>query len=174
MKGLPKFPKDYFERFSTSPVSIKPFDPKSKRIASEYIKKLEKLLCGLDIKLLHKGSTALGIAGKGEVEIGVYPSDKDWSKVLDGLKNHYGKIGNLRKNYARFNDVFNGFEIEVIVQKGREAEVDIKLTKFLKERPDLLKEFVKIKKKYAYSKREYQIQKDKFLRKVIRAIPEDY
>lgn len=42
----------------------------------------------------------------------------------------------------------------------------------MKSHPKILREYEKVKQQYAYSKREYQIQKDKFFRKVITMIPD--
>lgn len=57
--------------------------------------------------------------------------------------------------------------------KGYEAKLDKEITKYLIENKKLLKEYGDIKKKYCYSKKQYQIQKNKFFQKVIRMIPED-
>ena len=173
MIGLPKFEKEYFQKFSTKPVTLKPYDPKSKVVAEKYIKKLTKLLDGFDVEIIHRGSTAFKISGKGDVEIGVYPAEKSWYQVLERLVNHYKGVGCLEKNYARFNDELDKFEIEVIVMKGHEATVDKKLTKYLLTNREILKKYEKLKKKYSFSKREYQIQKDKFLRKVVSQISDD-
>ena len=32
--------------------------------------------------------------GKGEVEVGVYPNDKEWNKVVDKLKSVFGEPEN--------------------------------------------------------------------------------
>ena len=172
MKNLPPMPDSYFEKFSTNPVSVKPFNPKSKLIAKEYIVLLRNFLKGYRVEILHRGSTAFGISGKGDVEIGIYPSETDWQSVIETLKNYFGELGNIEDDYARFNDRKDGFEIEVILQKGDAAIVDMALTKYLMSHPEILNEYEGVKKKYAYSKREYQIQKDKFLRKVVETIPE--
>lgn len=171
MRGLARLPRKYFNKFSDKPVKIKPFDPNSQKIAREYIQVLRKLLGDLDLEFIHRGSTAFGIAGKGDIEIGVYPRQSDWDRVLKKLTQKYGEAGNVENNYARFNDLYNGQEIEVIVMKGHEAEVDRELTNFLIIRPDLLKEYEKLKFKYAFSKKEYMIQKDKFLNRVVGMIP---
>lgn len=174
MIGLPKFKKDYFNKFSTKPVTIKPYDHKSQIVGQKYIKKLTKLLEGFVLEIKIKGSTAFKIPGKGEIELVIYPTDDSWSQVLEKLTNHYKGAGRLEKNYARFNDEFDEFEIEVILLKGYEATVDRKLTKYLKTHPEILKDYVKVKKRYSFSKREYQIQKDKFLRRVVSQIPDNF
>lgn len=173
MIGLPKFEKEYFQKFSTKPVTIKPYDPKSKVAAEKYISKLTKLLEGFDVEIIHRGSTAFKISGKGDVELGVYPTKDSWFQVLKKLINHYKSVGCLEKNYTRFNDELAGFEIEVIMMMGREATIDKKLTKYLLAHPEILKEYEVLKEKHSFSKRKYQIQKDKFLRGVVSQIPDD-
>lgn len=170
MKGLPEFPKEYFERFSTKPVLIKPFDPKSLNVAAEYKKKLDEVLRPFGLEAFHRGSTYFDIAGKGEIEFGIYPKEKYWYTVLVAIINYYKAIGNLESEYARFNDNLYGFEVEVILMTGHNAIVDQKLNEYLKSSPALLKEYEEVKRKSAFSKREYMIQKDRFLRDVVSRI----
>ena len=54
-----------------------------------------------------------------------------WGKVINALKTHLGTVDNLEENYARFNDTYEGFEIEVILLRGHDAVVDKKLTECL-------------------------------------------
>ena len=119
------------------------------------------------VKTLLRGSTAFGIAGKGEIEIGIYPREGDWREIINTLKSHFGQVDNLEENYARFNDKYKSFEIEIILLKGHDAVVDKKLTKYLKSSPKILKEYEKLKRKYSFSKREYMIQKNSFLKKIV-------
>lgn len=171
MKGLPKFPKEYFERFSTNQVLVKPFDPRSLEVAEEYKKKLDEMLRPFGLTAFHRGSTYFGISGKGEIELGLYPKKEDWYKILVAIINYYRAIGNLENEYARFNDNSEGFEIEVILMTGHSAVVDQKLNEYLKSNPALLKEYEEVKRKWPFSKREYMVQKDKFLRGVVAQIP---
>lgn len=165
-------PDGYFEKFSTNPVPLKPFDPKSKLVAQEYIKLLSTLLKDYQLPILHRGSTAFGISGKGDIEIGVYPSGNSWLPVINIIKEKIGNPKNIENDYIRFNDEKAGFEIEIILLKGRSAKVDIALTSYLINHPEILERYEEIKKQYSYSKREYQIQKDKFLRRVVESIPD--
>lgn len=155
-------------------MEIGPFDPKAREVGQAYIDQLQQHLIEFKPKITLRGSTAFGIAGKGDIELGVYPKATDWQRIIEQLKGRYGKIGNLEKNYARFNDELKGFEVEIILLKGHDAEVDQKLTAHLLSRPKLLKDYEQVKLNSAYSKREYQKAKDKFLRKVIKNIPEGY
>ncbi|MBN2015772.1 GrpB family protein [Candidatus Dojkabacteria bacterium] len=172
MKGIPKFPKEYFLKYSTKPVDIKPFDPKIKGVAKQYARKLNRLISDFELKVMHRGATAFGISGKEDIEFGIYPDEDQWFMLLMHLINHFQKIDNLEENYARFNDKFRGYDIEIILMKGHDAKVDKCLIEYLLSHPRLLKQYEDVKEKYAYSGREYAIHKDKFLRKIIKLIPE--
>lgn len=167
MRGFTKLPEGYFEKYSDKPVKLVPFNPKAKDTASIYINRLKAWLSGFDTEILHRGSTAFGITGKGEIEIGIYPKDRDWDKVIAVLRSYLGEVSSLEENHARLNDDFEGFEIEIILMKGYDAEVDKKLTGYLINSPETLKGYEALKRKYSYSKREYMIQKNKFLGKIV-------
>lgn len=171
MRSLSDTPISYFNKFKDKPVHIKPFDPSLVIIAQKYIKKLKKILFAFNPQIVHRGSTAFGIAGKNEIELGVYPKPKDWQKIIDFPTEYFGQVNNIEKNYARFNDIYNDTEIEIILMKGYDATVDKKLFSYLVSHPDLLKKYEKLKYKYCYSKKDYMIQKDKFFRNVIKDIP---
>lgn len=172
MRGVSPLSDSYFDKFKDKKVKIKPFDPRTKLVAKKYIETLRKILDDLDVEIVHKGSTAMGIAGKGEIEVGIYPKVGDWEKVVQLLTDHYGKIGNQEEDYVRFNDIYDGIEIEVILMRGRDAEIDKKLFEYLISNPQILKEYEDLKYEYCYSKRKYMKQKDKFFRKVIETIPD--
>lgn len=99
-------------------MEIGPFDPKAREVGQAYIDQLQQLLTKFEPKITLRGSTAFGIAGKGDIEIGVYPKSRDWPMIVEKLKKHYGKIGNLEKNYARFNDEKDGFETKSSYSKA--------------------------------------------------------
>ena len=167
MRGLTKLPDSYFAKFTNKQVRLYPFNPKSRVVAKKYILKLERLLSEFNLEIIHRGSTAFGIAGKGEIEIGVYPKTKDWTLVLKCLTKFIGKLDNLETNYARFNDRFQDFEVEIIVLKGSDAKIDRQLTEYLKSNSEVLNQYEKMKYQFAYSKKEYMIAKDKFFRKLV-------
>jgi hypothetical protein len=171
MKDLPLLPDGYFDKFSTKPVKVKPFNPKSKIIAEKYIDLLKELLKEHNFKILHRGSTAYEISGKGDIEIGIYPSERDWNDVIVTLETKFGAAGNIEDDYVRFNTSSSGFDIEIILFRGMGAQIDVAKNQYLLEHKDILKKYEGLKKKYSYSKREYQHQKYKFLRKVVESIP---
>lgn len=171
MKPLDKFPDEYFLKYRQGPLKLHLYNPKQERVANYYIAKLRKLL-GKKVGLMIRGSTAFKILGKGEVEVGIYPKVSHWEGSIALLKRVFGNPENQEQNYLRFNDTYEGKQVEIILLKGYEAEVDIKLHEYLIAHPKLLKEYEDIKIKYCFSKREYQRQKSEFLARVISEIPE--
>lgn len=174
MKPLPlPADDDYYERrYKTTPLAFKPFNPAATEIAARVIAGLHTLLAGLPGEIAHRGSTAWGIGGKGDIEIGVFPDGEAWSPSLDRLSAHYGAPGSISENYARFNDTVDGYEVEVILLRGYEAEVDRRVDAFLRARPDLLQEYEDIKRAFSSSRREYQRHKDRFFARIVALVPD--
>jgi GrpB-like predicted nucleotidyltransferase (UPF0157 family) len=170
MKPRAEPPAEYYDRFRTKPVTVKPFDPAARLVAGRYAALLEQMLPGIDI--VQRGSTAWGIAGKGDIELGVYPAAGDWERVIETLAGRYGPPPSVGEDYARFNDSAEGYEIEIILLRGYEADVDRALHAYLPKHPELLAEYERIKRAYAYSRREYQRQKDRFFARVVAMIPD--
>jgi len=172
MNGWNKFNDDYFLRYSEKPVKLKPYNPKQTEIANKYLIEIKRILGNRDAKLIIRGSTAFKIQGKGDIEVGVYPHNTDWEQTVSLLTDVYGQPMNIEEDYVRFNQIYDGFDVEIILLKSHEAEVDLALTEYLLRNPAILKQYEKVKQKYAFSKREYQIQKNIFLSNIISQIPD--
>lgn len=172
MKSLNKFPPEYFLKYRETPVKLKPYNSIQQEIGDYYIDKFKDLLQEFDVYIALKGSSLYKILGKGEVEVGIYPKEADWDSIIDILQNNLGEPKNVEMDYVRFNQVYKDKEVEIIILKGPEAVVDRKLQEYLCSHKDLLDEYTRVKQQNAFSKREYQIQKNKFLSKVIEMIPE--
>lgn len=169
----PLAPDDY-NRYSTKPVPFDPWDPKTKIVAANMLANLEQILSGLEVELLHMGSTALGIAGKNEVEVYVYPAQGLWETVTQTLTNTYGEPGHRDKDFIRYDTTMDGYPIELIQVRGYSGKVNKAVFRYLAAHPDLCEEYVAIKKQYRFSKREYMIHKEQFFQKLTRQIPDDY
>ena len=173
MQPLNKFDENYFLKYKEKPVVLKPYDPKAQVIAEELIKTIKSWLKGLDIDVMIKGSTAYQIIGKGDIEIGIYGNEGNWDKVKTILTSKYGEPDNLENDYFRFTRSYKDFEVEIVTLKGYEGKLDRAITSFLIQNSKLLRQYEEIKLKSAFSKREYQIQKNKFFTKVAEMIPEN-
>lgn len=165
---------DDYTKYKTTPVPNAPWDPKTLVVAKKAKTLLKSLLKDFDIEILHMGSSALKIGGKNDVEIYVYPNNDDWEKVAKVLENKFGKAGHTEEDFIRLNHKIDGFEVEIVQLKGIPGKMNKATFKYFKLHPDACKEYEALKKKYHYSKREYQIQKDRFFAKFVSKLPEDY
>jgi GrpB-like predicted nucleotidyltransferase (UPF0157 family) len=167
-------PKGWFKQFSkTKKVKIVKRDTKVFKLVHEFSFKLKKLL-GESIEIEHRGSTALGISGQGEVDLYLRVKNrKEFTKAFAKLKTKFGEPRSYYPNEprARFNYIYHGIEFELmLVLHSAIDELEGRLFfNYLKKHPELLPKYEVIKSKYAkISKYKYQIEKHKFVRKVLK------
>ena len=159
--------QSYFEKFSEKPVEIKPFSQSNYVLGIRFVEYLNKMLEDIDVTCTLKGSTLYKIAGKDDIEVAIYLEDSNWFSTIIYLINRFGSIGNLEDSYARFNYSFEPREIEIILMRGEDAEIDQKISNYLLNHPEELGRYEEIKRKYSYSKREYQKQKSVFFDEIV-------
>lgn len=128
-------PEDY-DKFSTRPVPIRPFDPESKRAAFAYGARLDGRLASTGVAAELHGSLALELAGKGEWEFALYPSPNRWYPTLTLLVNHFRGVYLLSEELVLFNDVCDGHNVEVIVMRGNAAACNRAIMRYWREHPD--------------------------------------
>lgn len=170
MKGIPKFPKKYFEQYRITPLKLKPYSSKQKEIGDKFVNKIIEIINDPKTEITLRGSTLYKILGKGDIDIGIYATPKGWKIALNKLLLFYGKARVIEKTFAAFYIEKDGFEIEISLMKGHQTEVDKALTNHFLTNSASLVEYENLKRKYSYSKREYLIQRDKFFRKIIDSI----
>lgn len=172
MRGLPKLSNEYFAQFRTTPLKLKPFDPKARQIGKEFANKLKNQLINIPtIEVALRGSILFGIPGKGDIDIAVRTTSRSFPQAYKVLCELFGNPRATGKTFAAFYIYIEKYEIEISLMKGHEAVVDKVLTDYLCCHPDTLREYVELKEKYCISKREYLIQRNRFMQKVIRSIP---
>jgi len=109
MKQLPLFPNRYWLKFETKPVIISDYDPRSTNIAKKYIQNISQILTDYPIDAIyHRGSTALQISGKGDIEIGIIPQADYWFDTIVFLSQHFRSLRNLDDDSGGFNDNVDG------------------------------------------------------------------
>src|SRR5207248_932729 len=136
-----QFTREQFAKFSHTPVLIKPFDPRNRLIAREYMKQIDVLLSPWNIQAKIIGSTAYGIAGKGAIEVGVFLNNGNWNEVIVKIEDTFGKMEVVEKDFAQFHDEFQDYDIKVMLFKGHAAKVNRKLHDFFLNHPDVLKRY---------------------------------
>ena len=161
---------EYFEKLSNDPVVLKPFDPESKRFAKIYSNKLDSLLSQFSVHAELFGSTDLEIDSKGEWEFGIWLDDKQWYLVLIMLINHFGSIQTLSDDFSLFNDVSNGYDIEIIPMRGDAAVRNQAIMNYWRNNPEAVMAYRAGKIAHAYSKREYYRWKNKHISDIVEAL----
>jgi hypothetical protein len=165
-----RLPDSYFEKLSNDPVVLKPFDPESKRSAKVYGDKLDALLSQFSVQAELFGSIDLEIDGKGEWEFGIWLDDTQWYPVLILLINHFGSIYTLSDDFALFNDISDGYDIEIIPMRGEAAARNQAIMKYWRNNPEALGVYLAGKIAHAYSKREYYRWKNKHISDIVEAL----
>jgi GrpB-like predicted nucleotidyltransferase (UPF0157 family) len=166
MKPIP-LDDTYFAKFSTKPVDLKPFDPRTKEAALALMAILNAQVAAWGIRSVLHGSTALELEGKGEIEVVLYLNDENWVPVKAHLIEMYGPPHSEEENFVNINTVYNGIDVEIILVRGHDAEVNRAIMDYLHTHLDACADYVALKRRYASSRREYYRQKHLFFCQII-------
>jgi len=167
---IQRMPDTFYDRYSEQPVGIQPFDPLNKQRAMVYGERLNQMLAPCEVSAELFGSTDLEIATKGEWEFGIWLDDTNWFPLLTALINHYRSIGYLAEDFARFNDVCDGTEVEIIAMRGERAAWNRAFMSFMRTHPEARKAYEQGKIAHACSKRAYMRWKDNFIADVLESL----
>ncbi len=162
-------PEDY-EKFSTRPVPIRPFDPDSKRAALAYGARLNERLASTGVAAELHGSLALELAGKGEWEFALYPSPDQWYPTLTLLVNHFRGVYSMSEELVMFNDVCDGHHVEVMAMRGNAAACNRAIMRYWREHPAAAARYEAEKYRHAHSKRDYYRWKDGFIADILESL----
>jgi GrpB-like predicted nucleotidyltransferase (UPF0157 family) len=155
---------DPFLRFKETPVKCEPFDPRALELYEIYRARVRDWL-GPDAYIELRGSTALGLPGKGELDISVIAADvAEFRRIREKLLAVFGTAGSDEPEFVRFDDALEGREIELMIKlAGSEGErLEQGVLERLRSDPRARERYVELKQRYAYSKREYYRQKERF------------
>jgi GrpB-like predicted nucleotidyltransferase (UPF0157 family) len=161
-----------FERMSTDPVQLKPFDPRTKALALDLMAVLDRQVADWSVQAVLHGSTALEIEGKGEIEVALYLDDENWDAVRAHLYRLYGRPWSEEANFVNINTQAHGIDVEIILLRGADAVINRALMDYLHAHPEVCAEYVALKRTYAYSRRVYYQQKNRFFRRIVESLPE--
>ncbi|HEY8601087.1 MAG TPA: hypothetical protein VIL85_21820 [Thermomicrobiales bacterium] len=162
-------PEEY-EKFSTRPVPIRPFDADSKRAALVYGARLNERLASTGVAAELHGSLVLEIAGKGEWEFALYPSPDQWYPTLTLLINHFRGVYLLSEELVMFNDLCDGHNVEVIAMRGNAAECNRAIMRYWREHPAAAAIYEAEKYRHAHSKRDYYRWKGGFIADILESL----
>jgi len=150
-------------------IEILPYNPAIKDIF-EVIKK-EILDFLPEVNVLHRGSTALGILGQGEIDLYIPVLKKDFDNYLEKLINHFGEPGSLYHcKRARFVKYIDNIKIEIFLinEETNDWKNSVKFENYLRKNKSALEKYEKLKQEAnGLSVREYYRRKLEFISDLI-------
>src|SRR3989339_407507 len=150
---------------NTDIIKVIPYNPKTKDVFRIIKKDLKKILG--NVRISHRGSTALKISGQGEIDLYIPTTIKDFNRYLDKLTKHLGKPGSVYPlERVRFVKYIDDIKIEIfIINKNNSGwKNSIKFEQALRKNKGLLNKYEKLKqscdglsvKKYYAKKTEFK------------------
>lgn len=173
---LTKQQRDWLNHLSdTNKVKIISYNPKVKEVFNQQKLKLQKILGGNAI-ILHKGASAWGISGKGDVDIYIPIEVEKFDAYFELLKEKLGEPGShYHSERARWNRNITDIEVEIfLVNKDAEFYKESeRFWSYIEIHPEVLDEYRIIKEKAeGLSTREYYTKKVIFINQVMSKIKE--
>ena len=158
---LNKVPKD-------KKVKIYPFSSKSTEVAKEIINIIHNTYPDLEIK--HVGASALKISGQNDLDIYIFSNPKNFDKYLPGIIEIFGEPLHRHETFCEWKLQKEEFNIELYLtaKDSPTMQKQIKVFETLRDNPDLLEEYEKLKKSMnGKSFKEYQEKKYEFYHKIL-------
>lgn len=159
----------------TDKVKIIPYDSRVKEVFKQQQKDVQSIL-GDDAIVLHKGASAWGISGKGDVDIYIPVAAEYFDHYFGKLKQAFGEPGNYYpKERVRWNKQVDDIEVEIFLvnQEATFWKESLLFWDYIETHPNMLDEYRRIKEKAGgRSIREYYTRKVIFINKIMQLIRE--
>lgn len=166
---LTKRDKQFLEKVPTNKkVTIKPFNPKARRLGEEIIKNIKETFP--HTKVVYTGSTMLGIYGQQDIDIFVLANPNDFDRYLPFLKDSFGEPKHTNSDSINWDIKKNGFVIDLYLSSPKNPGTirQLKILDVLGKNKELLKEYDTLKKKMdGKPMKEYQKKKFEFFNKIL-------
>lgn len=157
----------------TNKVKIIPYDLRVKVIFQQQKSELENIL-GNDVEILHKGASAWGISGKGDVDIYIPVSVEVFDEYFERLKQVLGEPGSYYHNErVRWNRHIDNVEIEIFLvnHDAQFYKKNMLFWNYIETHPDVLEAYRKIKEEANNTTtKEYYTRKVIFINKIMKSI----
>lgn len=147
---------------------VKPFNPKGLGIANQIIADIKSVEPDLEVVCL--GSLPLKIAGQEDIDISAFCIKSEQPKHFDNFKKLFGEPTRKGTNSTGWDFQKDGFSVSVwLTDPTVETTINqVRVFNLLKDNPDLLKEYEKIKEEAKdLTYKEYQIRKYEFYNRIL-------
>ena len=149
-------------------MTVKPFNSKGLAIANQIISDIKAAEPDLEVVCL--GSLPLKIAGQEDIDISAFCIKSEQPKHFDNFKKLFGEPTRKGTNSTGWDFQREGFSVSVwLTDPTVETTINqVKVFNLLKNNPDLLKEYEKIKEEAKdLTYKEYQIRKYEFYNRIL-------
>ena len=150
----------------TDTIEIVPYTPQAKEVFQQQQAEIQSIL-GADAVELHKGATAWGISGQGDVDIYVPVSISQFDSELDKLRGALGEPASVYPHTrVRWNRTVAGMKVEIqlVNQDAEFYRNNVAFWDYLETHPTALAEYERVKAEAAgTSTREYYTRKVLFI-----------
>ena len=151
-------------------VKIQPYDPQVTEIFQE-VKKEIQLLLGPETEVLHKGASAWGISGKGDVDIYIPVPANKFETTASILKETFGKPGSFYPlERVRWTRNVKDYEVEIFVMNkaSQRWKDSLVFWREMETNPKALEQYRILKEKAeGLTVREYYREKLEFYNQVL-------
>ncbi|MBL7045511.1 MAG: GrpB family protein [Parcubacteria group bacterium] len=158
---------------NSSKIKIRPFDPSCGE-KFERVKSLIQSRLGKSIDVEHHGATSLGISGQDEIDVYVPVPPESFNNFIAPLTKLFGEPkSNYPLERMRFVTFIDKKHVDIfLVNKKCHNWLDsIKFEKYLKEHPETLKAYEKLKESGDHtSTREYYRRKIEFINDILNKV----
>jgi GrpB-like predicted nucleotidyltransferase (UPF0157 family) len=150
--------------------SVTPYDPKVKEVFLKVQQELQEVL-GPSVSIQLRGSSALGIGGKGELDVYIPVDSEVFAQTLKALTQKYGTPGShYPLERARFNLKRDGALIELfLINNQAEGWINLNMfEEYLLAHPDELRKYEQLKESLeGKSTQEYYTVKLEFFNQIL-------
>ncbi len=154
----------------TDQVKIVAYNPQVKQIFQTYKKQLQTVLDPYQ-SIQHRGASAMGISGKGDIDIYIPLEPQLFNQTVIAIEGLYGKPGSVYPlKRARWTLDHQGVEVEIFVinQQDESWTTSVIFEDYLVTHPHSLHEYAKLKERLAgQSTRSYYRAKTEFINSIL-------
>lgn len=154
----------------TNKVEIFPFDPKCNE-KFEKIKSQIQSAIGIELEILHRGASSLGISGQREIDVYIPLPPEQIEELAPKMERVFGKPTSIYLlERTKFLVKIDGTTVEImLINKKHKGWIDGEtFMSYLKENPDALEQYRILKEEATgVSTREYYTRKINFINEIL-------
>ena len=154
--------ENYLQTLPDDPITVSPWDPNTHKIAGELIAQIKNHFPELEV--LYTGASALGIAGKNDIDISVLDKIENFDSHLPKFIEILGQPLKIGRKNIRWEFKKDGYDIDIYLTDKDSPQIkeQKKTFELLRDNPSILEEYRKLKenahglKRHEYQKRKYE------------------